>query len=203
MKTTLSNFLIFTAGVGIGAAATWQFFKTKYERIAQEEIDSVKDVYSSKTTDDISEKQHAIQKFEKTVDDMRTYVAKVSENGYGDYNESMTKLKNNEGVTDMDEPCVISPEEFDNIDDTEYEVNTLIFYADGVLADDFNNRIEDVEFMVGSDWMNHFGEYDEDKDTVYVKNEKLKKAYEILLDEELYSNVRPVSYQVEEVNDAE
>jgi hypothetical protein len=203
MKTTLSNFLIFTAGVGIGVAATWQFFKTKYERIAQEEIDSVKDVYSTKRPDGNSSKQYSIEKFEKTVDDMRAYVAKVSENGYGDYEESLSNIKNNEEVVDMDKPRVISPDEFDAIDDTEYEINTLIFYADGVLSDDFNNRIEDVDFMVGSDWINHFGEYDEDKDTVYVVNEKLKKAYEILLDEELYSNVHPVSYQVEEVNDAE
>ena len=48
MKTTLSNFIIFATGAAIGSVVTWKIVKTKYEQIAQEEIDSVKEVYSKR-----------------------------------------------------------------------------------------------------------------------------------------------------------
>ena len=42
----LFGFAIFVAGLGIGSGATWIFAKKKYSKIAQEEIDSVKNPYS-------------------------------------------------------------------------------------------------------------------------------------------------------------
>ena len=45
MNNTFKNVLIFAAGAFIGSAVTWKLVKTKYEKIAQEEIDSVKDFY--------------------------------------------------------------------------------------------------------------------------------------------------------------
>ena len=44
--SSLNKVLIFTAGVAIGVAASWKFFENKYKKIAQEEIDSVKEVFS-------------------------------------------------------------------------------------------------------------------------------------------------------------
>ena len=41
MNHKVANVLAFVAGAVIGSAITWKFVKTKYERIAQEEIDSV------------------------------------------------------------------------------------------------------------------------------------------------------------------
>ena len=38
----------FAIGAVVGAAATWKFAKTKYEKIADEEIESVKEVFSRK-----------------------------------------------------------------------------------------------------------------------------------------------------------
>ena len=51
MKTALSNFIIFATGAVIGSVVTWKIIKTKYEQIAQEEIDSVKEVFSKKEDD--------------------------------------------------------------------------------------------------------------------------------------------------------
>ena len=39
------TFLAFIAGAGIGSVCTWQLLKRKYELIAQEEIDSVKEKF--------------------------------------------------------------------------------------------------------------------------------------------------------------
>ena len=41
-------FAAFLSGVIAGAAAGWQYAKRKYERIAQEEIDSVKKAFSKR-----------------------------------------------------------------------------------------------------------------------------------------------------------
>ena len=48
MKNALINLAMLAVGAAIGSAVTWKLVKTKYERIAQEEIDSVKEVYSRK-----------------------------------------------------------------------------------------------------------------------------------------------------------
>ena len=45
MSKSMVNILIFAAGAAVGSLATWKFVETKYKRIAQEEIDSVKEVF--------------------------------------------------------------------------------------------------------------------------------------------------------------
>lgn len=46
MNQKLINVLMFTAGAAIGSLVTWKVVKAKYEQIAQEEIDSVKETWS-------------------------------------------------------------------------------------------------------------------------------------------------------------
>lgn len=81
---------------------------------------------------------------------------------------------------------VVSPEDFS---DTDYDTESLTYFADGVLTDIYDNRISDVEDMVGTECLTKFGEYEED--TVYVINDKLKMAYEILKDDDKYYEKYP------------
>ena len=60
----------------------------------------------------------------------------------------------------MSEPYVISPDEFS--ENNEYETESLTYYSDGVLTDEYDNPIEDIERLVGSDALTHFGEYEDD-----------------------------------------
>ena len=87
--------------------------------------------------------------------------------------------------TNKIKPYVIPPDEFDELDG--YEVISLTYYADGVLTDDYNEPVEDVENTVGSDSLTHFGEYEDD--SVFVRNDNLKVDYEILADMRKYSDV--------------
>lgn len=48
-RNILIKGFIFVAGAAVGSAATWKIVKTKYEQIAQEEIDSVKEEYGRLT----------------------------------------------------------------------------------------------------------------------------------------------------------
>ena len=47
-KSILSKVFIFAVGAAIGSAVTWKLVKTKYEKIANEEIESVKEIYGAK-----------------------------------------------------------------------------------------------------------------------------------------------------------
>ena len=82
-------------------------------------------------------------------------------------------------------PYIISPEEFDTEDG--YDTVSLTYYTDGVLTDDDNNVIEDIENTVGEDFAKHFGEYEDD--SVFVRNERLMTDYEILMDYRPFNDV--------------
>ena len=81
---------------------------------------------------------------------------------------------------------VIPPDEFGEDDD--YDLISITYYADGVLADDGNYPIDDVEDTVGPDALDSFGEWEDD--AVYVRNDKRKCYYEILRDVENYSDLQ-------------
>ena len=57
MKDLLTSAVIFTVGAIIGSAVTYKMLKTKYENIAQEEIDSVKEVFSRMHSESANEEE--------------------------------------------------------------------------------------------------------------------------------------------------
>lgn len=186
----LFPFVTFTIGAVAGAASAWYFAKKKYELIAQEEIDSVKEVYSNKVTKDISNvsvedyvKAKATTVDEKKTDDIMEYANKLSQAGYVDY--SAIKEDKKEDAMSEDKPYIIPPDEYGELDD--YECVSLTYYSDEILADDMDELVDDVEAIVGKDSLEHFGEYEDD--SVFVRNDALKADYEILLDNRKYSDV--------------
>ena len=181
--------LIFAAGAAIGSAVTWKLVKTKYEQIANEEIESVKEFFGrGKNKEEESESKKYIKcgkTFVEGFTDGLKEVEKIcEENGYTNYSNT----KKEEEEMDIDAPYVIAPEEFGELDD--YETETLTYYKDKVLADDWDNKIENVDDLVGEESLTHFGEYEED--SVYVRNDTTKTDYEILLDERNFSDVSPM-----------
>lgn len=171
----LSKVIIFTVGAAIGSAVTWKIVKDRYEQIANEEIESVKEMYGrSDKTDDISTED------ELSEEDKKTYNEEVSRLNYSAFSGSEEK-----GDKEVSKPYVIKPDEFGN--EYEYDAVSLNYYADGILTDDFDNIIEDVDGTVGEESLNHFGEYEED--SVFVRNDKYKTDYEILRDNRNFSDV--------------
>jgi hypothetical protein len=163
-------FVSFIAGVITGSLVAWQYAKKKYEKIAQEEIDSVKRSFAKRMVN-----------YEKQEEDIFEG-AEIHE--YSKVVENLGYVKKEMNV--MDIPYVISPDEFGQ--DESYETISLTYYADGVLADDDDEMVEDVENLVGFDSLNHFGEYEDD--SVFVRNDRLKCDYEILLDHRKYTDVK-------------
>ena len=183
MNGLLSNTLIFAAGAALGSVAAWKVLETKYKRIADEEIASVKEMYrnSSGSTEDDEQKEET-----KTVSRFTEEYDPIDEKKKMTYYERMVEdYTEPKEVLDVSKPYVISPDEFGECDD--YDTSSLTYYSDGVLTDDRDEIIEDAEDIVGNDFESHFGEYEDD--SVFIRNEKHKTDYEILLDQRNYSDV--------------
>jgi hypothetical protein len=188
-KMTMNKTIIaFTAGVISGGICAWYYTKKKYELIAQEEIDSVKEVFAkresewkdnaAKTSDDDCVSNENI-----SVDE---YASKIQERGYmrySDISKEEVKVTDEEYVNDK--PYVISPEDFGEYED--YETISLTYYKDKILTDELNEIVEDIEETVGEESLNHFGEYEDD--SVFVRNDSKRCDYEILLVDQFYSDV--------------
>ena len=172
-KTILAFFM----GATVGSIATWKFLKTKYELYYEEEDEELFEDDAEEDTDE-AEPEPINEIDEKP--DLSVYTAKLKEQGYlQDVEEG--------GTDDMKKPYVISPDEYGEMAD--YDLYSYTYYADKVLADENNEPIEDVDQRIGLESLNHFGEYGDD--SVYVRNDKLKADYEILLDDEKYEILFP------------
>ena len=160
--------LIFAAGAAIGAAAAWTMLKNKYRQFAEEEISSVKEAFRSKP-----DKQD-----ENIKEGKGEYETIVKNTGYSNKETEMSGMK-------KIRPYVIPPEQFDEID--EYDTVTLSYYADGILADETDTPIDNIDSVVGFDSLKTFGRYEDD--SVYVRNDMKKCDYEILRDERKYMDI--------------
>lgn len=206
------GFVMFIFGAAVGSTVAWLYIKNKYEQIAQEEIDSVKEVFSSKerkgqtglmdlmmlrgaTEEELNMLKSFKQKYQEPIaekktahvmdkPDMAEFVAKVKENGYTNYTD-VVEEKKTKAETNEENPYVIAPEEFGEED--EYDTISLTYYSDRILADDDDEIVEDVKGVVGLEALSSFGEYEDD--SVFVRNDRLKCDYEILLDQRKYSDV--------------
>lgn len=194
MNTNIKYILTFAAGAIVGSVATYKLLKSKYEQIAQEEIEfQVERFTKSKNAleEELKDANDVISSYEN-VEKAQTeeYKKTVAERGYTDYTSySNPKGLGEEVAVEEDpsesKPYVITPEEFGEKDG--YECIGLSYYSDGVLADDADGLVEDVDNVVGADSLSHFGEYEDD--AVHVRNDKFKCDYEILRDRRRYKDV--------------
>lgn len=168
MSDNARTFLAFVTGAVIGSLVTWKIVERKYKQIADDEIESVKEVYNRKL--------NAIDCAQKDGDLKNEHENLVKDLGYTNGTE-----KKNEKEEDMVEDAkiyVIPPESFGEAD---YETESLTYYADKVLYNESTRKIiKNVDEIVGRNSLETFGEYEDD--SVFVRNDILKRDYEILLD---------------------
>lgn len=176
MINKLGSVFIFAIGAAIGSVVTWRFVKAKYERIAKEEIESVKEVFS-KRTDPIRPLEEGKTKLE------------TLEN----YSDTLKTLQYN--INESKVPYIIDPGDLGN-GEFDYDLISLNYYSDGVLTDDFDIEIANAEEIVGTESLSLFG--DPEQSTVYVRNDKLKAEYEIVYCDEKFSDIVQNSPQDEE-----
>ena len=201
--------IIFIGGVAVGSLVTWRLLKEKYIRQTQEEINEVREHYrKKKELEEVTVDSNGTTETNEKPD-LIAYAAKLTKNGYIDYTnpKSLVKAtgdmidavvqKDNEESLDpvilndpsYQPPYIISPEDF-AIDD-EYTIVNLNYYIDGVLTDEDDNIVENVDDVVGLENLNHMGEYEDD--ALHIRNENYKCEYEILLSRRLYHDTTEVN----------
>ena len=172
--------LYFLLGVAVGAAGTYFVVKGKFERQAQEEIDSVKETYKAKEREaKKEEKEEPLVEIKHVKPDLNEYVRKADE--YRRYSTTVEKPEDPVHKPFKEEPVLIEESEFGEIEN--YDAVTLVYYSDGVLADDMSDEIvENADELVGTDYIQAL----EKSDAVYVRNDIEKKDYEIVKNLQTY-----------------
>ena len=197
MNKSIFGVVGFVLGAAAGSLVTWKLIEKKYMDMADEEIQSVKEMYARKSAEpNVIEftkpvtviAEYKVDKFdeEKLTNLIGGYRTDGDKPDYTAYSnaKNATKAEKFMGETDIpsEKPYVISPEEFDELG---YTICELTYYAgNDVLVDDEGDPIEDPGRTVGTEFSSHFGEYEDD--AVFVRNDRLMSDYQILLDPGAY-----------------
>lgn len=199
----MKNVLIFVFGAIVGATGAYFYTKHKYESLIDDEIESVKEEYKKELKGKIEEIKESLMSSEKVAPDKNEANEELAEKAknkpapgeiikkqeeykkevvrYNDY--SKDDSENFEAVVDDSlvgingcAPIVISPDEFG--EDETYDKVSLYYYSDGIIADENDEEVENVDGLIGYSSLETFGEYEDD--SVHVKNDGNKTYYEIL-----------------------
>lgn len=198
-----SKFAWFILGAATGSAATWFLVKDRYAKIAQDEIDSVKAVYTydkhasaadidlsfmnaQYTPDDDSTQDDRVRPSPLSIKpELSEYVKIIKQGNYVDYSKTRNDdTASVDGVAPMIR-YVIPPESFGEIDD--YDQICLSYFDDGYLTDEDYSIVQNIDEKIGVDSLNTFGQYEEE--TVYVQNDELRCYYQIDMDAREYTKL--------------
>jgi len=186
MNSGVKGLLIFVAGVCAGSAGTYFYFKDRFNKELDEEVQKVKhynrqiDIYSG----DLYENEPKIEPVEEPHE-----VANQDKPSLFDYARiSNQKHKNEtkkESAPDSTGFHIVSPDRFEELS-YEYETQDLIAYSDGIITDtqdnvlynDFNSFVEGASTE----------DFDDDG-YLYVADDAISRLYEVSLDNRTYADV--------------
>ena len=195
------KYYILTAigSAAIAAGVTYLATKNHYEKVLQEEIDSVKEHYAKKKPEkEPKSKQQELSEEAQNKEDLMTYAKKLAEERYTSSVEEFSRKPFEKEEPNFDVEY-IDPNEY-GLEEDDWDEISLSYYLDDVLADELDEVIEgDERFEIVGNFEKHFGDYEDD--SVFVKNNKRKAYYEILLVNQKYGEkAKPAIIEVNEVN---
>lgn len=183
--------MLFILGMVVGAVA-FHIGEKIYEKTKKapdeesEEVDETEEEgYEPETPYSMADEYHIAERKEPIDEDgnvnyskyfSRKIVIPADEND-DEEDDSEDEFKIEEGIYG------ISPDEFGEVDG--YDTRTLTYYADGVLTDSDNSIIEDPSELVGENWKDEFGKFEDD--AAYIRNDYICQDFEILKDLDKYS----------------
>lgn len=206
----MNKFIVFTIGVATGSVGTYFAVKKAIEARTDKEIESVVETFKERfdkmeaiLTDEQKEELGIYSPSNEILKDESIEInhpkpTEERDETQKNYEQEMKNLGYSTGV-DLSEktdhsaeriaqigsaPYVITEDEFGEFGNDE---ETLIFYADGVLATEDDDPIDDIEELIGN-CLNEFGEYDE---RLYVRNQERETDYIILKSEKLWTDITP------------
>lgn len=176
----MKGFFIFAAGVVAGAVAGAYLVKDKVMADAKQEIEEVREYYKSKKHED---KEEQPVEEEPKVEEKEEY-QEITRN-YTNYN-ACSEQEEKPRPHFEEPPFIINPEDYG--EDPDYPMETLTYFADGVLVDEVDEVIEDVDLVVGLENLKVFDEY-QGATTIYVRCPLYKIDYEIIKDDWNWSDL--------------
>lgn len=214
MNKKLFGAIMFAVGAAVGSAVTWKLVKTKYEQIAQEEIDSVKNDLLGQR----EEYTNLMSKMKKHLNESATYAESQDEESDDEYYPDDDERDFTEKEREQIEYYKMTSK-YRGADDTEdeegdkeedefngevqyingpyvitpddfscsppgYNAQPLDYFTDGILADSWGMPL-DIDETIGEENLAHFGEYVDD--VLYVRNERTEIDYEVTKDPRSYA----------------
>lgn len=181
-------FATFVIGAILGSSVTY----FKLEKRHRDEIEQIKEKFTYKKPDadadkteedeDSADSEEDIRAFSKEKPDISSYVSNLKKSGYL-YDEEDEEPK----VPIADKPYVIPTDTYGSMD--EYDLVGYTLFADGILADENDEKIEEDEIddIVGLDAITQLCESGEE--IIHVRNDRLKLDYEIVLDQRKWNDI--------------
>lgn len=163
MGTKLKIVLAFVAGAATGALATYYLTRESFRRQADEEIESVRNIYMRREADEISEMRKKEGIVEATEEELKDYhIACLRDLGVEIMtDEEYESCEDVNPVDDYEEEEEDGPTEYselpEEIDESEfyngwndYESVTLSLYSkDGVIIDEVEDIVDDTRSYIG------------------------------------------------------
>jgi hypothetical protein len=218
MNNKVIGIIAFAAGAAVGSVATWKLVKTKYEKIAQEEIESIREVYFHNEED---EDEPDPDDEAPKMAEVRSYRDLVDNSGYVNYCgnalreglceglkspnaevEAMIKEKAKAIVDECNDILEGSKTEEmktdknkpyvihpDEFGEKDYNIVTLAYYKDGVVTTYNTGEVLSNDEVENLVGIESLSHFGEyEEDTVFVRNDSRKIDYEILRSEDAYTD---------------
>lgn len=196
-KTVVSYIL----GAGVGSLVTFVATKKYYQKIANEEIASVKEAVLKRNAKLYSVEPDEIEESEtdeETIEKMTNY-SKIYQGG-GEVDGILNTLAENEHPDDDEKPKkksrkaprIIKAADYDSY--PEYRKLTVFYFVgDGIIADeDDETELEGFGFyndLVGK-CLEKYGFADNDETVIFVRNEQIMADFEIMKNFGTFADVR-------------
>lgn len=177
------DILVFATGLAVGSAITWFCVKERYRKIANNEIDEIREYYVNKYARDeeceLPKEWEGIVTVSERESDREQYLKEV-----GSYAEVKGEIE----PAAKSQIEVISPDEFGDLEG--YKITTIVCFDDNVFEDDEFNIISRDEFddVIGLEVLDELGMYEDD--SVYIRNDEIKTYFEVIRDYRSYDDAR-------------
>lgn len=201
----LRDVIIFVAGAAVGGAVAAKLVSKKYEKIIDDEIESVKEAFKEQKNAIIDEYEKKLENNEASeieadlIEPERIYTRE-------ELLEKLNKISDDNGYTpvDMDLPEDVKPKKY--LDDADrpysiypgdvgelpgYKVFSVTLYSNGVateLVDTGERCVEepifDIDEILGEENFAHIGEIE--PNMVYIRNDMYKSDYVVYATDDEY-----------------
>lgn len=184
----VKDIALVSLGAAAGFAGGWLFFKHKYEKQAEDDIDEIrkyymeKDLKRQKEHDEVNKKYEEIEKDNEKLNEAIEKIEyhKIVKDDIVEKKEDDEEVKAEKEIPEEDlpnKPYLISEEEYLEGNNDYEKISLTYFTEDDTLADDMDDMV-DVEETISTDVFNQIAESD-DRD-YYVRNDSVQTDFEVM-----------------------